>query len=121
MTATNTKKTRRSEHVEQREFVSWFRKTFDGVRIFAIPNGEARSKSVGLRLAAEGVSKGVPDLFVPEWLWWCEMKQADGGTVSKEQKDWHEYLRWCGYNVSVCHGIEEAQEEARRLYAARHP
>ena len=28
-----------SEHLEQREFVRWFRQTYKGVRIFAIPNG----------------------------------------------------------------------------------
>ena len=108
-----------SEHVEQREFVSWFRKTFPGVRIAAIPNGGRRSKSEAMRLKAEGVDPGIPDLVVPEWLWWCEMKRQKGGTVSKEQKKWHEYLKWCGYQVSVCRGCDEAISEAKRLYKHR--
>ena len=48
----------RTEHVEQREFVSWFRKTFPAVRILAIPNGSQRSRTTGARLKAEGVVAG---------------------------------------------------------------
>jgi hypothetical protein len=36
----------------------------------------------------EGVSPGVPDLFIPDWLLWVEMKREKGGRVSPEQKDW---------------------------------
>jgi hypothetical protein len=39
-----------TEHEEQRELVKWFRQTFDGVRIFAIPNGGARSITTAARL-----------------------------------------------------------------------
>jgi hypothetical protein len=99
----------RSEHVEQREFVSWFRQTYLGVRIFAIPNGEARSKTSGARLKLEGVSPGVPDLFVPAWCLWIEMKRAKGGTVSAVQKDWHAYLDAIGHRVIVAHGFEDAR------------
>ena len=46
---------RRSEHLEQREFVSWFRQTFPGVLIHAIPNGGKRGRAEALRLKVEGV------------------------------------------------------------------
>lgn len=105
----------RSEHVEQREFVSWFRQTHRGVRIFAIPNGEARSRTVGARLKLEGVSPGVPDLFIPAWGVWVEMKRAKGGTVSAVQKDWHRYLKDIGQRVIVGHGFEDARRQVQAL------
>ncbi len=105
----------RSEHVEQREFVSWFRQTYRGVRIFAIPNGEARSRTVGARLKLEGVSPGVPDLFVPELGLWVEMKRAKGGTVSAVQKDWHRYLLSIGQRVIVAHGCADAMRQVQDM------
>lgn len=115
----NSTNRRRSEHIEQREFVAWFRQTFDGVRIFAIPNGEQRSRTAGARLKAEGVSAGVPDLFIPAWGQFIEMKRADGGKTSKVQKDWINYLEDVGYHADVCHGIEEAKEICKRHFTAR--
>lgn len=99
-----------SEHEEQRDFVSWFRKTYPNVRIFAVPNGEKRGKAAALRLKLEGVSPGVPDLFIPEWRLWIEMKRQKGGTTSQIQKDWGQYLSSCGYIWTVCKGCEAAKE-----------
>jgi hypothetical protein len=98
-----------SEHFEQRELVKWFRQTFDGVRIFAIPNGGARSITTAARLKVEGVSAGVPDLYVPAWKLWIEMKRQKGGVVDKNQKDWHSYLTAIGDKVIVCRGADEAK------------
>lgn len=97
-----------SEHVEQREFVMWFRQTFEGVRIFAIPNGGKRSKAEALRLKAEGVSAGVPDLYVPAWHLWIEMKRQAGGVLSSEQKDWRDYLLGIGDGWIVAKGRDDA-------------
>ena len=55
-----------SEHLEQVCLVSWFRKTYPSVRIFAIPNGGGRSMAQGASLKAEGVTAGLPDLQIPE-------------------------------------------------------
>lgn len=104
-----------SEHLEQREFVSWFRKNHPGVRIFAIPNGGARSLATAGRLKAEGVSAGVPDLFIPAWLVWIEMKRVDGGTLRKKQKDWRDYLASLGHSVIVAHGQEDAKAQLSDL------
>jgi len=108
-----------SEHLEQREFVSWFRKTYYGVRIFAIPNGGVRNIQTASRLKAEGVAAGVPDLFIPAWRVWIEMKRADGGALSEKQKDWRGYLKFCGYIVIVAHGCKAAQDEIIALHAAK--
>lgn len=100
-----------TEHEEQRELVKWFRQTYHDVRIFAIPNGGARSMSTAARLKAEGVSSGVPDLFIPAWALWIEMKRQKGGVVSPEQKDWIAYLKGLDYEVLVCKGAEEAKNK----------
>lgn len=104
-----------SEDIEQIKFVSWFRINYPEVRIFAIPNGGHRHIAVAHKLRLSGVSKGVPDLMIPEWKMWIEMKRQDGGTVSKEQKEWMEYLERCGYLCHVCNGFEEAKEVIHSL------
>jgi len=96
-----------SEHIEQCRVVSWFRRTHPGVRIFAIPNGGWRNKTVAAKLKAEGVSAGVPDLFVPEWLTWVEMK-TETGKLSPAQRDWIVYLDSIGHRVLVCRGYDDA-------------
>ena len=100
-----------TEHEEQRELVRWFRQTYKWVRIFAIPNGGARSPATAGRLKAEGVSSGVPDLCIPAWRLWVEMKRTKGGSVSPEQKDWIKYLEDVGYCVKVCKGAEDAKKQ----------
>jgi hypothetical protein len=100
-----------TEHEEQREIVFWFRRKFSDVRIFAIPNGGWRSRATAAKLKAEGVSRGVPDLFVPAWGLWIEMKRSDGGRLSPDQKSWHLYLASIGQTVLVCHGAEDAKRQ----------
>jgi hypothetical protein len=99
-----------TEHEEQREFVRWFRQTYTGVKIFAIPNGGYRGKTQAMKLKSEGVSKGVPDLFIPEFFLWVEMKRKKGSTTSTEQKEWLSYLNNVGYRAVVCKGCLEAQK-----------
>ena len=106
-----------TEHEEQRTFIQWFRRKFPDVRIFAIPNGGARSPSVACRLKAEGVSRGVPDLFIPAWRLFIEMKRVKGGRLSPEQEDWKGYLEESGYQVLVCHGCEEAIKNLEEVCA----
>ena len=65
----------------------------------------------GAILKAEGVSAGVPDLFVPSWLLWVEMKRATGGTVSPVQKDWIAYLKGVGHCVIIGRGFEDAKRQ----------
>ena len=100
-----------TEHEEQVAFVTWFRHTYPDVRIIAIPNGGARHPKTAADLKAEGVLPGVPDLFVPEWRLWIEMKRQKGGRVSEEQKDMIKYLDGVGYASIVAHGAEDAIEQ----------
>ena len=100
-----------SEHLQQVRLVSWFRRTYPDTRIFAIPNGGGRSASQGVALKAEGVTPGVPDLFVPEWLLWVEMKREAGGIVSPVQREWIQYLEGIGHRVIVGKGFEDAKRQ----------
>lgn len=108
-TSASSKGTGRSEHVEQREFVSWFRKNYRGIRIIAIPNGGQRNIATAGRLKAEGVVPGVPDLFIPVWNLWIEMKKETGGRISPEQKDWHNYLNSINQSVIIGKGFDDAK------------
>lgn len=104
-----------TEHEEQRDFVAWFRRAYPDARIFAVPNGGQRSRTQGAKLKVEGVSPGVPDLFVPAWSLWVEMKRARGGRLSAAQKDWIDYLERIGHVVIVGHGYVDARQQVERL------
>jgi len=100
-----------TEHYEQRELVRWFRLTFPGVLLMAIPSALHLNPKPPGRLKAEGVLAGVPDLFVPAWRLWIEMKRTKGGVVSGEQKKIISALRDAGYEVLICRGFADAQEQ----------
>lgn len=104
-----------TEHEEQVAFVAWFRRSYPDIRIIAIPNGGARHPKTAADLKAEGVLPGVPDLFVPAWHLWIEMKRRKGGRLSDEQKDWIAYLYGAGYNCIVARGAEDAIEQLEGL------
>lgn len=99
--------------------MAWFRMTYPKVRIFAIPNGGARTKAAAGKLKAEGLSAGVPDLFVPAWGLFIEMKRLKGGVISEEQKDWLDYLASEGYEVMVCRGIDDAIRSVKAFKKVR--
>lgn len=96
---------KRSEHVEQREFVQWVRQ-YTPYLIYAIPNGGSRGRSQGATLKAEGVLAGMPDLHIPELRLWIEMK-ASGGKVSPVQRAIHKQLQKFD-TVVVCFSTDEA-------------
>lgn len=105
-----------SEHEEQVGLVNWFRGRFPGVLIFAIPNGEKRSISVAKRLKADGVVRGIPDLYVPEWNLWIEMKKVSGGRLSPDQKNIIQNLESAGQTVIVGKGARDASAQILSFY-----
>jgi hypothetical protein len=99
-----------------------------GLAVFAIPNGGSRNKIEALHMKRQGVSAGVPDLFVvscppsaPESRGvFIEMKRtrpADSKRhmLSPEQQAWHDVLRVCGYTVLTCYGAASALDALRGL------
>ena len=112
-------KTSPSEHSEQVGFVNWFNAQYPRVLIFAIPNGEKRSITVAKRLKAEGVVRGIPDLFIPEWRLWVEMKRKTGGRLSTEQKSMINYLQNIGYTIIVGIGAGDASRQVLEFVRVR--
>ncbi len=110
-TLISVSKTSPSEHSEQVGFINWFRVQYPRVLIFAIPNGEKRSISVAKRLKAEGVVRGIPDLYIPEWNLWVEMKRVTGGRLSPDQKEMISYLERIGHKVIVGKGAGDASKQ----------
>lgn len=99
-----------SEHYEQTRYVTWFRRTYPTVLIFAIPNGGIRDAVTAFRLKQEGVEPDVPDLFVPAFRFWVEMKRI-GGDRRRSQREMAEYLIRLGYQHIFGMGFEAAKAE----------
>lgn len=104
-----------SEHQEQTGFVRWFRSRWPHVLIFAIPNGGKRSMSTAKNLKLEGVVPGVPDLFIPAWGIWIEMKRQKGGRLSADQEEMISYMESCGHHVIVGYGATDASDKLLSL------
>lgn len=104
------------EHQEQKALIEWAdRLGYPYNLLFAIPNGGGRSKMEAGKLKAEGVRKGVPDLFLPVSCGgfhglFVEMKAHGSGRESVEQKSWHQLLDYQGYKVVTCWGWDQARQ-----------
>jgi hypothetical protein len=83
--------------------------------IFAIPNGGKRNISTAKKLKAEGVVPGVPDLFIPAWGIWIEMKRQKGGRTSSDQDGMISYLESIGHHVIVGYGATDASDKLLSL------
>lgn len=81
-------------------------------RLFAIPNGGKRGAVTAMKLKAEGVKAGVPDIFLPwptgGWCGlWIEIKVGS----NKPTENQRECLAWLGlngYQTATCWGADEA-------------
>lgn len=110
-----------SEHEEQAALFQWAKLNegrWPALRfMFAIPNGGKRATVTAMRLKAEGVKAGVPDIFLPAPVvgWgdiayaglWIELK-AGSNKPTDTQREWLAGLRECGYAAAVCWGADEA-------------
>jgi len=98
------------EHNHQVGFVLWFRQNYPDVLIFAIPNGSWRDSQTAVKLKKEGVVRGIPDLYVPKYHLWIELKTPNG-KLSPEQVEMHRYLRAIGDGVIVGYGAEDCSRQ----------
>jgi hypothetical protein len=105
---TKDKNTFPSEHAEQCAVATWLRGR--GIAFFAVPNGAKMGPAECAKMKREGMSPGVPDLFVLDMglRLVVEMKRRDGGVVSKDQRAWLDHLTSQGWDVMVAYGAEEA-------------
>jgi hypothetical protein len=81
------------------------------VLIYAIPNGGKRGMAEAKRLVAEGVVAGMPDLHIPAWGLWVEMKRTKGGKLSDAQMRMMAYLEGIGHCVIVGYGAQDASRK----------
>ena len=63
--------------------------------------------------------RGIPDLFIPEWRLWVEMKRKTGGRLSTEQKSMINYLQNIGYTVIVGIGAGDASRQVLEFVRVR--
>jgi hypothetical protein len=104
-----------TEHAEQVATVTWFRYQYPKYAkcLWAIPNGGARHIGTAVKLKAEGVVAGVPDLFlmIPKNGWhgmFIEMK-IKGGKLQENQKEFMGLAILLGYQSVVCYGFDDAK------------
>ena len=118
-----------TEHAEQVAFVARCRR--ENIFVFSIPNGvlieeDEDDKKFSKKpkydkyaqinkLKAEGLTSGIPDLFIPQYKLFIEMKRRDGGVVSESQKKVHKILRGLDYKVEVCAGAAAAWDVIKSL------
>lgn len=105
------KKIRHTERIQQTALVKWAR--LKNLPLVAIPNGGARSAWEGAKMRAEGLTRGVSDLFLayPTKTYhgfWIEMK-APGKKPNKEQIDWLILMRSHGYHAEWYDNWEKAK------------
>jgi hypothetical protein len=112
-------KTTSSEASHQYGFLIWFHQKFPGVLIYHCPNGEKRSIKTAVRLKKMGVVAGIPDLFIPAWMLYIELKREKGSVVSEAQKKIMTYLQRVGYTCLVCHGATEASIKVLKFLEER--
>ena len=122
------RKTVPTEHAEQVALVRWAAlqaKRYPALAtLFAIPNGGHRHKGTAVRMAAEGVRAGVPDLCLPfvaarpdgdvYGALWIELKRqrkrgVPTGRLSESQRWWRSALIDAGHAHAVCYGFDEAR------------
>lgn len=92
----------------------WFHYAYPDRLIFAIPNGGARSAITGARLRDEGVTAGVPDLFLCAAKGefhglFIEMKTPTG-KLSAAQKQVAVQIVQEGYSFAVCRSFDEFRQ-----------
>lgn len=105
--------------------VTWFRLQYPklALHLFAIPNGGARSAVTGAILKAEGVRRGVADLFlmVPTDKYhglFIEMKVAKG-RQSPEQLAFEADCAIMRYSYALCRTFDEFRNAVEAHLSAK--
>ena len=104
------------ESDEARTLTAYLRISPNVLRFHHSPNEtghspEARRRAI--RVKREGASKGFPDYLI--WLKTgrmvaVELKRQKGSAVSKEQREWIEFLQSMGTPAAICKGAQAAIE-----------
>ena len=108
----NRGKAAASEHELQTACVRWFRYVYPDKIIISIPNGAKRTLYERRIALQEGLTAGVPDLFIPHPAGsfhglWIEMKNGKAGRLSEPQVEMIARLKAEGYVCAVCRTQDE--------------
>jgi hypothetical protein len=113
------------QHLEdnlQKACVTWFRLQYPGIAplLFAIPNGGRRNAREAARLKSQGVTPGVPDLFLAIPIHgspgcFFELKVGKN-TLTESQKQMHEMLNQRGYICFVIRSLDEFMNTIREYF-----
>lgn len=81
--------------------------------LYAIPNGARTSMRTAVKLKAEGLKRGFPDIALPVARHgfhglFIEVKRLRGGRISKDQRLWHERLIIQRHKVMLAVGWRDA-------------
>lgn len=110
-----------SEHQIQSAYFDWARMHPVARRAYAIPNGGHRHIAVAGKLKAEGVRKGVLDVFIPVAAGGahglCIEFKAGRNNLTPEQAEEAAALVCDGYAVGVCWDTGEAIDLTLRYLA----
>jgi len=113
-----------SEHNEQVALFSWAnlsKNKYPGIELmFAVANGGKRHIGTAIKLKAEGVKPGVPDIFLPVvkggyFGLFIEMKFGRN-KPNKNQTKYLEALKEQGYLTWICYSFEDAKEVIINYY-----
>lgn len=113
------KRTARQREAElQRACVRWFRMQYPQHLLFHIPNGGRRNAREAAFLKSEGVTAGIPDLFLAAGRHgfnglFIEMK-AGRNTATPAQKEMMVRLGLAGYLCVVCRSFDEFRDEVMK-------
>lgn len=104
-----------TEHWEQTQLFAWAANHQVLDLMYAIPNGGKREIQTAMRLKAEGVKAGVPDICLPVPIGkkhglYIELKRRKFGKLSDDQGRWLEALSREGYVCAVCAGWIAARD-----------
>lgn len=105
-----------SEHDEQCSVITWFDIQYKQYkeRLFAVPNAAKRSPQLANYLKAEGLRKGVLDLWLPikrgEYSGLVIEMKFRKNKLTPEQKEWIAFLITQGFKCCVCYSFEEAKK-----------
>lgn len=101
------------EHELQAACVKWFSLQYPQLdrMLFAIPNGGHRDIRTAARLKAEGVKRGIPDLFLSVSRagyhgLYIEMKYGDN-KLTEDQEAFFKQASDLGYCCMDCYSVDE--------------
>lgn len=97
----------------QRQCVQWYRTRHPKRLIFHVPNGGRRKLLEAIRLKKAGVTRGVPDLIIPEpnkdFHGLCVELKVGKNKLTPEQEQMLVNLSSRGYKTEVIYSLEAFQ------------